>query len=150
MRQDGVSSLELIILLACMSVMAAVAVPKPASVSSLAIDYEAACLMSELRRLQDAAQMTPQLHMDFRSLQGIPTPVMTIGMDGYSISEGTVKVRVHQCPADMRIDTDRRTVFFGRNGNGMPTTIRLLYRGQRRIILIDSVGRVRIGSFTEE
>ena len=66
--------------------------------------------MSELRRLQDAAQMTPQLHMDFRSLQGIPTPVMTIGMDGYSISEGTVIVRVHQCPADMRIDTDHMEI----------------------------------------
>lgn len=150
MRQHGFSSLELIILLACIGVLVAVAVPRPSSLSSLELDYEAIYLAGELRWLQGESQTAPQLQSDFKSLGGIVTPVMTLGSNSYSISKGTNRIWSHQCPSGMRIYTDRTTIFFGRNGNGLPTTIRLFYKGQSRIVLIDLVGRVRIGLAAEE
>ena len=151
MRQEGgFSSLELIILLACLGIMAAAAVPRPYSLISLELDYEAARLAGELRWLQGATQSSHPVHQNFRSLGGIATPVMTLKSHGYSISEGTNNIRPHQCPADMWIDTDRTTILFGRNGNGMPATIRLYYKGQSRTIRIDLAGRVRVGLASEE
>lgn len=151
MNERGISSVELLVVLLILSVVAGAVLPKIWFFSSFRLDYEAAYLVSELRYLQEFTQTTQRVLPGFDSLGGEAMPVLTFQSHSYHISQGYIgNIRRHELSHDITLDTNRGEIWFGRNGDANPTTIRLWQGNEHRTVFIDRVGRIRIGENWED
>ena len=148
MSQRGMSLLELMVCCAILSILAAIVLPRFSVVERSQLDYEAACLVAELRYLQVCSHTVQRMHPDFLDVpEAENEPSLFMESDQYYIRQGMDIQRRHFLPPSVKLRADRVQFVFGMDGNPayhIPLTIHLLQAGEERRVIIDSVGRVRV------
>lgn len=145
MRERGFTLLELLIVMGILGVLAAVAVPGLRRVSDgLQLDYEAARLASEVRYYREIIGTFQPQHEEFLSVQGEPTPTFVFYNRGYHLRTSTKISRRHTLAEGINLTANRRELKFSVNGGGKPMSFLLQKGSDKRYIIIDVAGRVRV------
>jgi prepilin-type N-terminal cleavage/methylation domain-containing protein len=141
MRNKGFSLIELVVVLAMMSILACMAVPRIGDLSDRQnLDYAAGQLLADLRWLQQAGinrGNQPTFSMYF----------YVVNPCGYKIQQGLERLKINTFPAKITCSSNYTSsgIFFQIDGTpNKPGTI-FLYNGKEtRQVIIDKPGRIRI------
>ena len=159
----GFAMMYVLLLVLAAGIAAAVLAPRCASWYHAAlVRYEADCLVSDLHLLQQlsrtAAVYPIEVPSDLSLARAAPRLVFENDKDAYYIlrmgkSSSGISQRqrflYHKHSPDIIISADRKEIAFDRNGgtNSSYTTIEVSYDGEyarRKLVIIDSVGRIRV------
>ncbi len=144
MKEKGNSFIELLILMAVVSILSAVIIVKLPSRDALIIDAEAAFFVSKLRYLQEISCTTQRMYMEFLPVEAESAASFSVQSHECFIFQGAKIKDRHKYPPGMTAFADREDIFFGMNGTVAPLTIDLFLGNERRHIIIDRVGRIRV------
>ena len=145
MKQKGFSLLEILVVMALLSLAAAVAVPVFTGISDkLVLRREAAALVSELRYLRELSMGYPSQSERCSDIRADSYPTFRGGGSEYYIYVNRTSYERHSLPEGMRITGDIKRVSFGVLGTANPATLKLDYHGLWQYVIIDVEGRIRV------
>lgn len=145
MKQKGFSLLEVLLVMAILSLAATAAVPIFTAISDrLLLQREAALLVSELRYLRELSMDYPSQSTRFIDVQSDTYPALKGGGSEYYIYLNMSKYERHRLPNGMNISGDIKHVRFGVLGTANPVTLTLDLHGQSKYVIIDVEGRIRV------
>ena len=136
------------------SIFAAIAVPRLWSAGqSMRLDAEAARLAAELMRYRETFMTLQSAHMDFIGVAAEGAAIVLLHADGYEVRQGRETLLKYQLPKGVTLSYSgggdvslgyRGDVIFQVTGNAAPMTIILQEGKEKRYVIIDRVGRVRV------
>lgn len=144
MDNRGVTSLELICVLAVISILAMHVLPRMTMLEKSELDYETACLVSDLRWMQQRSRSVQWMDGRFFGTNADRPLLMRITAENYTIDmEKTIKA--HKLPAGIRIYLRQSPIKFSMDGAMLPPqTIQVFNGRESRWIIMDRVGRIRV------
>ncbi|MGL5269574.1 MAG: pilus assembly FimT family protein [Selenomonadaceae bacterium] len=145
MKERGATIIELVCILAIISVLSGYALPRlPGILDSWQIDYEAACLAADLRWMQERTRSMQRLDVRFEGRGEDDQPQLYIRKGDYRIVMKE-KLREHKFPPGLKMYVNQSRIAFDTEGRmNPPLTILLLQGGKARRVIIDIVGRIRV------
>ncbi len=140
MGERGWNLLELLICMALLSLVALLAMPRFQLVERQ-LDYEAACLVAELRFLQIMSHDHPRDVL--WGVPGKPIPGLRMGRNSYVIFSGGTYMMEHNAKYGAHYGYPRDVIYFNQSGETEPLTIRIYLLNSSRQVIVDRVGRIR-------
>ena len=144
MKENGMSLLEVLVLMGILSLVSGMVIPRLPNSDSMTIDSEAAFFVSKLRYLQEVSCTTQRWYEKFPAVEAEGAPSFSVQSNECHILQGGKPLQRHWYPNGMTAFSDRTDIFFASNGTAPPVTITLRLGKERRYVIIDIVGRVRI------
>ncbi len=156
MDRRGFGMAGLLAALFIVSLLAATAVPRLWSAGrAMRLDGEAARLAAELTRYRETVMTMQPAHMDFIGVASEGATTVLLHGDGYEVRQGLKTLREYQLPEGIALSYSgggdvttgyRGDVIFQVTGNAVPMTIILQEGKERRYVIVDRVGRVRVSN----
>lgn len=148
MNIRGNSLIELLFIIAIVSVFAAITLPKFTTTDEMELDHAALQLAADLRWLQQTSINIPRGHEKFPNVSPELIPKMRIrqGQDGgCRILLGTEVIKKLLFSKGVMINANYTEISFNNDGYiNRPITITLSQHNRYRQVIIDRVGRIRI------
>lgn len=148
MNEKGNSLIELLFIIAIISVFTTISIPKFTTTDEMELDHAALQLAADLRWLQQTSINIPRGHEKFPmvSPELIPKMRIQMGQDGgCRILLGTEVIRKLNFSKGVMINANYTAISFNNDGYiNQPVTITLSQRNRYRQVIIDRVGRIRI------
>ena len=141
----GSSLIEVILVVAALSVALGAAVPALRFTDQLRLDYETAFLAKRLQYVKEMSQNTDDFSaIGYRELDLGPCFSVKTGGQGYYYHVGSKNGESWNLPQDIRITCNRQDVFFYKDGEATNCTFNLCVGDKKRLVIVDRVGRIRI------
>ncbi|MGP1366731.1 MAG: pilus assembly FimT family protein [Schwartzia sp. (in: firmicutes)] len=151
MRERGFSLLEIVLTVGILGTLATFAIPVFARWGGLwQLEYEAARLASEVRYYREVMGTFTHQHPDFLSVSQESTPIFGFSRHEYYLRRGGKLSRRHSLPDGIRLSTSRPELIFSLGGDAVPISFCLQRGMERRYVIIDIAGRVRVSRFPPE
>lgn len=148
MNDRGYSFVEILCVLAIVSILATVAIPKFRISDEMELDHTAMQLAADLRWLQQRSKnlVRGQTQFQHAPIELIPQMKILQGVGGgYSITLGTTTLKRHTFTRNIRIDGTYAAISFNNDGYiNRPVTILLQQGTIYREVIVDRVGRIRV------
>lgn len=148
-KAKGYLQLELLAVVTIIALFAVCVRYSPRFLQDAALDCEARLLAAELRWLQQCAMNVAKGHSEFPSqgMGSFPVLYFRLGpQGGYSVLKGIKTLKKHQFSYQVSINGNYPPISF--NGKGYintPLTITLYQGAKQKKVIIDRVGRIRVG-----
>ena len=146
-EQKGFTLLEVLITSAVLALIALIAVPAFSAFSDkMLLQQEASVLTSELRYMRELSMGHPQTNADFPAVTAGTLPTFHISQDQneYSVVYNKKFYERHKMPEGMRLIADVKRLSFSSKGDANPLSLLLDYKGKRKWVIVDIVGRIRV------
>ncbi|MBQ7515212.1 MAG: hypothetical protein IJS96_02920 [Schwartzia sp.] len=144
MDEKGFSLIEAVLTAMVISLLASVALPRLFfQYSTLTLDRETERLAAALAVYREESVYAAAQRQEFLDASEHQVPVFRLERGGYSIKGRTGSKR-HTLPAGIELSCNRVTVMFYGTGNAEPLTIILRSGTERRYVIIDLAGRIRV------
>lgn len=151
MRERGFSLLEIVLALGILGMLAAFAIPVFARWGGLwQLEYEAARLASEVRYYREVSGTFAPQHPDFLSVSKESKPIFGFERHAYYLRRGGKLSRRHPLPDGIFLSASRPQLTFSLGGEANPISFCLQRGLERRYVIIDIAGRVRVSRFPPE
>ncbi len=145
MDEKGFSLLEAVLAAMVAGLLAAVAVPRLSfHYQTLALDHEAAQLAAALAVYREEAVYAVAQRQEFPDASEHQALSFRLARDGYSVICNSKIRRRYTLPSGIEMSSGRSTVEFYGTGNAEPMTIMLRSGTERRYVIIDLAGRIRV------
>jgi prepilin-type N-terminal cleavage/methylation domain-containing protein len=144
MKQRGMAAIELLCVMAIISIFAIQALPKVNMLDNLRLDYEVAHFVSDLRWLQQLAMSSQWYDTRFMLAEAKHKVFMRFDQDGYSI-ESDIILQEHHFYKGIKMMFPTNSIIFAMDGQMLtPLTIWVYSDKGTRLVIIDRVGRIRV------
>ena len=151
MRERGFSLLEIVLTVGILGTLAALAIPFFAKWGSLwQLEYEAARLASEVRYYREVIGTFQPQHHEFLSVSKESTPAFGFERREYYLRHGTKISRRHTLADGILLSASRPQLVFSLGGEANPISFCLQRGTEKRYVIIDIAGRVRVSRFPPE
>jgi prepilin-type N-terminal cleavage/methylation domain len=144
MDNRGVTSLELVCVMAILSILASQILPKLTMLEKSELDYETAYLVSDLRWMQQRSRSMHWSDGRFFGTNPDRPLLMRITAEDYTIDMNET-IKEHKLPPGVKIYLRQSPIKFSMDGAMLPPqTIQVFKGGKSRWIIMDRVGRIRV------
>lgn len=151
MRERGFSLLEIVLAIGLLGTLVTFALPVFARWGGLwQLEYEAARLASEVRYYREVIGTSTPQHPDFLSVPQESRPIFGFERHGYYLRRGGKLSRRHPLPDGILLSASRPELIFSLGGEANPISFCLQRGLDRRYVIIDIAGRVRVSRFPPE
>lgn len=144
MNNKGMTTVELLCILAILSILSGQILPKLTMLEQSKLDYETACLVADLRWMQQRSRNMQWNDLRFAGTNPELQPVLHINSDSYYVVMQKV-VKQHELADGIRIYMNQSTIKFTVDGHmTTPMTLQVRKGADCRLVIIDRVGRIRV------
>ncbi|MCR5030792.1 MAG: hypothetical protein K5982_04905 [Selenomonadaceae bacterium] len=154
MDKRGFGMVGILAALFFVSLFAAVAMPRLWNAgAAMRLDAEAARLAAELMHYRELVMTRQPVHSDFIGVAAEGNPIVLLHADGYEMQRGRETLMQYRFPKGIALSYSgggdvnlayQGDVIFQLTGNATPMTIILQEGKEKRYVIIDRVGRVRV------
>ncbi len=147
MKEEGSSLMELIIVIAIISIVSSITVVTSSVLKRYDLDASAYQLATDLKFVQQLSINTSVEENEFSPAEMDQFPKLSLKVTancGYIISRGLKNIKSVTFSKNIKIVGGYSAIYFNRHGYiNQPITIRLENGEKTRLIIIDRVGRIR-------
>lgn len=141
--EEGAGLLELVICLGLVMLLMAAALPRCVQLDKMQLQYEALCLLNDLRYVQTWTHGMDYYH-DENYDSGVPRPAVVVAYGEHYIHQQTRMMNWRRIENGIKMYTNRVNFLFSPRGHSTAGTVIFRKGGWEQKVIVDTVGRVRL------